>query len=88
MAKEETKQNAPIRRTSRTVRAPQKKSSRSGNPIIRYFQETADELRKVTWPTQEETIRLSAIVLVATIFFAVFLFAFDLLFQEIIAFLL
>jgi preprotein translocase SecE subunit len=32
-----------------------------------FFQEAAAELKKVTWPTSSETVRLSLIVIVASI---------------------
>ncbi len=56
-------------------------SQRSRNPIIRYFQETQTELRKVTWPTREETTRLTLIVLGFTLIAMLFLGSLDLLFQ-------
>jgi preprotein translocase subunit SecE len=59
------------------------RGGKSQNPIIRYFQETGDELRKVTWPTREQTIRLSTIVLVSTLAAAAFLGSFDLIFHEL-----
>jgi len=35
--------------------------------IKRWFKETAGELRKVSWPTREEAIALTRIVLIVTI---------------------
>ena len=43
------------------------------NPIVRYFRETRAELTKVTWPTRDEWLRLSGIVLVVTLAMAVLL---------------
>jgi len=43
------------------------------NPLVRYFRETRGELRKVTWPTRQESWRLTWIVLAVTIVFAIFL---------------
>jgi preprotein translocase subunit SecE len=68
--------------------APEKKSARSDNAIIRYFQDTSTELQKVSWPTREETIRLSSIVLGALVVFTIFLGLLDFLFQQAIALLL
>jgi len=64
------------------------KSRRSRNPIVRYFQETQAELRKVTWPSREETIRLTLIVLGFTFLAMLFLGALDLLFQQLATLLL
>ena len=43
------------------------------NPLTKYFRETRGELRKVVWPTREESMRLTMIVLGATAVFAIFL---------------
>jgi len=65
--------------------APQRdmvrKGTKSNNAIIRYFQETGDELRKVSWPTREQSIRLSIIVLVTTAVSAIVLGLMDELFR-------
>ena len=34
------------------------------NPLLNYFQESYEELKKVTWPTRNKAIRLTGIVLV------------------------
>ncbi len=33
------------------------------NPLLNYFQESYEELKKVTWPTRNKAIRLTGIVL-------------------------
>jgi preprotein translocase subunit SecE len=58
-----------------------RKGPKSSNPIIRYFQDTGEELRKVSWPNREQTIRLTVIVLSTTAVTAVFLGALDYLFR-------
>lgn len=58
------------------------------NPVARYLKETRGELRKVTWPTREESQRLTAIVIGVTIAFALFLWIFDLLFSNVIQLLI
>ncbi len=35
----------------------------TNNRVVRYFIETRDELKKVSWPTQKETIMYSAFVI-------------------------
>jgi preprotein translocase subunit SecE len=52
------------------------------NPIARYLRETRGELRKVTWPTREESGRLTAVVLAVTLAFAIFLWIFDYIFSN------
>jgi preprotein translocase subunit SecE len=75
------------RRSSGGTREAPRKGTKSRNPIIRYFQDTREELRKVSWPTQDETIRLSVIVLGTTVAFAIFLGLLDLLFQQLVGLL-
>ncbi len=43
------------------------------NPISRFYRETAGELRKVSWPTREEAINLTGIVLAVLVLMALFL---------------
>ena len=49
----------------------------SVNPAVRYLRETRAELTKVTWPTREEWLRLSGIVLAVTVVMAFVLGAAD-----------
>ena len=58
------------------------------NALSRYFRETRGELRKVTWPTREEAWRLTAIVLGVTAAFAVFLWAVDSVFANLLRLLI
>ncbi|RME80336.1 MAG: preprotein translocase subunit SecE [Caldilineae bacterium] len=58
------------------------------NPIVRYFRETRAEIGKVTWPTREEWLRLSGIVLAVTVAMAIILGAADAISSQIMSFLL
>jgi preprotein translocase subunit SecE len=58
------------------------KSANQPNRISKYIRETRGELRKVTWPTREESQRLTAIVLGVTIAMAVFLGLLDFIFSR------
>lgn len=64
------------------------KTANQPNPVTRYWKETRGELRKVTWPTRDESQRLTAIVIGVTIAFALFLWVFDLLFSNVIQLLI
>lgn len=56
------------------AKAKSEASSKSSvNPLVRYVRETRAEMAKVTWPTREEWIRLSGIVLAVMIAMAVIL---------------
>jgi preprotein translocase subunit SecE len=69
-------------------KAADRKSSTSSNPVARYLRETRGELRKVTWPTREESWRLTLIVLGVSLTMSVFLWVFDTIFSNSITFLL
>jgi preprotein translocase subunit SecE len=53
------------------------KSTRQPNFLSRFFNETSGELRKVTWPTRDEALRLTAVVLAVMIVTSIFLGAID-----------
>ena len=63
--------------------APDKKVSQP-NPISRYIRETRGELRKVTWPSREESWRLTIIVVGVTALMALFFWVFDFAFSSAI----
>ena len=47
------------------------------NKAVRYFYEAKEELEKVAWPTRNETIRATLIVIGVSLAVAVFLGALD-----------
>jgi|TARA_B100000809_G_scaffold205880_1_gene207802 preprotein translocase subunit SecE len=66
-------------------RQTQVSKNRFGN-ISRSIKEIYAELGRVTWPTKEETTRLSIIVVSISIVIGLFLGVIDLAFSKIIAF--
>ena len=52
--------------------------------IILFFQESYAELRKVTWPSREEAIASTKVVLVSTIIIALMLGLVDLVLFKIV----
>lgn len=50
------------------------------NAIVRTVRETRSELRKVVWPTREETIRLTVVVIVISALIGLILFTADTIF--------
>ncbi len=62
-----------------------KKKSARGNAITRYYRETVGELRKVTWPTRQEAINLTVVVLIVTFGMSAFLGILDYLFTRLFA---
>jgi preprotein translocase subunit SecE len=57
------------------------------NAIVRTFREVRSEMKKVVWPTREETIRLTIVVMVLSAIISIVLFSADSLFQLLYALL-
>lgn len=74
---------AKPKQTTRTAPAPKKERTSPGT----YLREVRGELRKVQWPTRDEVIRYSGIVLVTLIVLTSLIFGLDLLFAEGVFFL-
>ena len=53
------------------------------NRLIKYLRESRAEMRKVTWPTREEALNLTAIVLVVTVVMSLFLWGLDVVFDSV-----
>ncbi len=60
-----------------------KKKSTRGNAITRFYRETIGELKKVTWPTRQEAINLTKIVLFVIVGMSIFLGVLDYLFAQL-----
>jgi preprotein translocase subunit SecE len=52
------------------------------NAIVRYLRETWFELKKVSWPTRNEAVNLTIIVVVVTSFLAIVLSLMDWVFSS------
>lgn len=50
------------------------------NPVLKYFIEAFQELRKVTWPTRNQAVILTGVVLAFTVVMAVFIGGLDYVF--------
>jgi preprotein translocase subunit SecE len=53
-------------------------TEKKNNPIVHFYRETVGELRKVSWPTRDEALNLTAIVIVVLVGMAIFLGTIDL----------
>jgi len=58
----------------------EKKTQKKQNAIQRYFRETIGELRKVSWPTRQETINLTIVVVIVLVVMSAFLGTLDFVF--------
>ena len=62
-----------------------KKTAKKQNRLTRFYRETMGELRKVTWPTRQEALNLTGIVLAVTFGMSFFLGLVDYLFSRVFA---
>jgi preprotein translocase subunit SecE len=53
-----------------------------------FVQETLSELRKVTWPTRQEVIRLTGVVIAISVIVGLFVGGLDFVFTKLLQFLL
>jgi preprotein translocase subunit SecE len=67
--------------TARII-VPKTQSARKQNFLSRFISETVGELRKVSWPTRDEALRLTAIVMMVLIASSIFLGAIDALLTD------
>ncbi len=61
---------------------------RQENWFQKWYRETRAELAKVSWPTRQEGIRLTIIVLIVTVVSAIVIFGIDSLFSALVGFLI
>lgn len=47
-------------------------SKAKGNKLFRYLRESKEELEKVTWPTQKQTVRYSALIIITSLALALY----------------
>lgn len=60
-------------------------SHRTMNAVIRYFQESIEELRKVRWPTRRQAVRLSLITVIFVLVTSAFFGLTDVLFSQAVS---
>jgi preprotein translocase subunit SecE len=68
--------------TTRDRKAPAQRVKAERTRPVEFIREVRAELRKVSWPTRQEVIRYSMIVLVALVVFTAFVFVVDYAFGE------
>lgn len=54
------------------------------NALVKYFRDTAAELKQVSWPTQQQAVFYTILVIVISVLVALYLGAFDYLFSRLI----
>ena len=71
----------------RDRRAPAQRLKSERTKPVQFVREVRAELKKVSWPTREEVLRYSIIVLIALVVFTGFVFGIDLLFERFFHFI-
>lgn len=81
---EEPKSRLPFKRSqasstasAKTEEKPQPKKEAKPAKKRGFFKEVRSELKRVTWPTRQDVLRWTGVVVVALIFFSVFVFVLD-----------
>lgn len=69
---------------ARPILRRQSPSEASRGGLFRFFGEVISELKKVTWPTPQETVRLTLLVIAVSIVIGTALGLIDLLFTELL----
>ena len=69
-------------------KSSKKVKEKKPNAIKRWWRETIGELRKVSWPTTQEAIRMTKIVLAVMVFMATILGILDFVFSKLIGLIL
>lgn len=78
----------PAKAAEKDKKADREKTpSKQPSRLTRWWRETSGELRKVSWPTREEAIRLTKIVLVVVAATSIFLGLLDFIFSKLIGLL-
>ncbi len=73
---------------SKSQKNNDKPAVKKPNKIQKWWRETVGELRKVTWPTKEEALKMTKIVIAVVIITAVFLGVVDFIFSRLVGLLL
>lgn len=53
------------------------------SPLV-FLQQTQDELKKVTWPSRDEVIRLTGVVIVVSIAVGLYIGGLDFIFTQVL----
>jgi preprotein translocase subunit SecE len=89
--KKDTGKSVTVKKTTSRKPAPQGKPNffqRTWTGLRRYFNETMGELRKVTWPTRQEAMFLTRIVIVVVVVMSIALGSLDFIYSQLIGLIL
>lgn len=69
---------------AQAAKAAKPDKSGRGSRIVKFLREVKGELAKVTWPSREELVQSTIVVLIAVVVAGVYISLFDLLFSRLI----
>ncbi len=55
---------------------------------LQFLQQTREELQKVIWPTRDETIRLTSVVIIVSLVVGIFIGGLDFIFTKLLSLLI
>jgi preprotein translocase subunit SecE len=84
---EKPRQPEKAKQVSRSAEKDREKP-KAANPLVRFYRESVGELRKVSWPSLQDTRRLTIIVLIVMFVMSALLGLLDFLFSEAIRLLI
>lgn len=74
-----------VKKVETSEKKPVKKEEKKpAKKRLQFFHDVRAELKRVTWPTRQDVLRWSGVVLAALVFFGLFTYGFDTLFQLIL----
>ena len=54
---------------------------KSGNKIVKFFKEVKSEMKKVVWPSKNQVVKNTLIVIAAVVIIGILIWVLDVLFQ-------
>ena len=54
---------------------------KSGNKIVKFFKEVKSEMKKVVWPSKNQVVKNTLIVIAAVVIIGILIWVLDILFQ-------
>lgn len=63
-------------------------NAKKTNSLVRYLQDVKAEFKKITWPTKDDVVKSTVIVIIYMAFFTLILSAYDSVFHYLLEFVL
>lgn len=82
MAKTKTKNKKKTKKKKKSAKTPQKKGG-----LFKYFKEVKQEAKRVSWPTRQQVVQSTLLVLAVVLFFALYVGILDVIFIRLVKYL-